>query len=147
MITELGAQRNALDGATFSSVCDTVTDLLPLCLRPRPELPSTLAAVDAATRDYVRRHAVEPDLTPEAIARALGWSLRQVQLALHHTGTTPAALIRNTRLDVARTLLRQAPAQRTIADIAYSSGFRSLSAFGAAFKAQYGLTPQEARGR
>jgi AraC-like DNA-binding protein len=34
---------------------------------------------------------------------------------------------------------------RTIADIAYTSGFRSLSAFGASFKARFGVTPQEAR--
>ncbi|MGV0742868.1 AraC family transcriptional regulator [Mycolicibacterium sp. XJ870] len=145
MIAELGAQREALDGSAFSSACDTLTELLPLCVRPRAELPSTLATVDAAARDYVRRHAADPELTPEGIARALGWSLRQVQLALHETGTTPAALLRGARLDLARSLLRTAPPQRTVADIAHSSGFRSLSAFQARFKARFGMTPQEAR--
>ena len=147
MIAELGAQRRAVDGAAFTSVCDTVVELLALCLRPRPELPDTLAAVDAAVRDYVRRHATDPELDPAAIARALGWSLRQVQLALNCSGTSPAGLLRATRLDIARRLLREAPAGRTIADIAHASGFRSLSAFGASFKARFGVTPQDARRR
>ncbi|MHC9292950.1 AraC family transcriptional regulator [Mycobacterium sp. LTG2003] len=146
MIAELGAQREALDGSTFSAACDTLTELLPLCVRPGPELPSTLATVDAAAREYVRRHAADPELTPAGIARALGWSLRQVQLALHETGTSPAALLRDERLDLARSLLRTAPRQRTVADIAHSSGFRSLSAFQAGFRARFGMTPQDARG-
>ncbi|MEV5834884.1 helix-turn-helix domain-containing protein [Nocardia sp. NPDC052112] len=77
----------------------------------------------------------------------LGWSLRQVQLALHSTGTTPGQLIRSERLDRARRLLREASADRTVAEIAYASGFRSLSAFGTSFKGQFGLTPHEARSR
>jgi AraC-like DNA-binding protein len=145
MITELGAQRRAVDGPAFSSVCDTIIELLALCLRPRPELPDTLAVVDAAVRDHIRRHAANPELTPAAIARTLGWSLRQVQLALHHSGTTPGALLRTARLDLARRLLREAPAGRTVADIAHASGFRSLSSFGASFKARFGVTPHEAR--
>lgn len=146
MIAELGAQRSAVDGPAFSSVCDTIIELLALCLRPRPELPDTLAVVDAAVRDYVRRHAANPDLTPAAMAQTLGWSLRQVQLALHQSGTTPGALLRTARLDLARRLLREAPAGRTVADIAHASGFRSLSSFGASFKARFGVTPHEARG-
>ncbi|WP_406129180.1 AraC family transcriptional regulator [Streptomyces canus] len=147
MIAQLGAQRRAVDGTAFTSVYDTIIELLAQCLRPRPELPDTLAAVDAAVRDHVRRHATDPELDPAAIARALGWSLRQVQLALQRSGTSPAELLRATRLDMARRLLREAPAGRTIADIAHTSGFRSLSAFGASFKARFGMTPQDARGR
>jgi AraC-like DNA-binding protein len=145
MITQLGAQRRAVDATAFASVCDTIAELLTMCLRPRPELPDNLAAVDAAVRDHVRRHAANPELTPAAIARALGWSLRQVQLALQHSGTTPAELLRTRRLDLARRLLREAPTSRTIADIAHASGFRSLSAFGASFHARFGMTPQDAR--
>ncbi|MEU7765798.1 helix-turn-helix domain-containing protein [Nocardia sp. NPDC049190] len=145
MINELGEQRHAVDGPAFATACDMIADLLRMCLRPGSESPSTLAAVDAAVRDYVRRHAHDPDLTPAVIARSLGWSLRQVQLALHHTGTTPSQLIRTARLDRAHRMLRDAPTNRTVANIAYGSGFRSLSAFGASFKAQFGLTPQEAR--
>jgi AraC-like DNA-binding protein len=147
MVGELSKQREVVDGLGFATACDVVIDLLRLCLRSGEKLPTTLAAVDAAVRDYIRRHATDPELTPTVIARNLGWSLRQVQLALRSTGTTPSQLIRIERLDRARRRLREASADRTIAEIAYASGFTSLSAFGASFKEQFGLTPQEARGR
>ncbi|MEU2090422.1 AraC family transcriptional regulator [Nocardia beijingensis] len=146
MITELGKQREAVDGPEFASACDTIIDLLRLRMRRHAAPPTVLATVDAAVREHVLRHADDPDLTPTEIARALGWSLRQVQLALHHTGTTPSELIRGARLDRAHRRLRESSA-RTIAEIAYASGFRSLSAFGSAFKARFGVTPQEVRPR
>lgn len=145
MISELSKQRAAVDGLGFATTSDMAIELLKLCLRSGRELPTTLGAVDAAVRDYVRRHATDPELTPAAIAHHLGWSMRQVQLALQNTGTTPSRLIRAERLGNARRLLRESSADRTVAQIAYASGFRSLSAFGSAFKAQFGLTPQEAR--
>ncbi|MGO4649764.1 helix-turn-helix domain-containing protein [Nocardia sp. 2YAB30] len=147
MIGELSKQREVVDGLCFATTCDAMIDLLRLCLRPGEKLPTTLAAVDAAVRDYIRRHATDPELTPTLIAHNLGWSLRQVQLALHSTGTTPSQLIRTERLNLARRHLREASADRTVAEIAYASGFSSLSAFGASFKGQFGLTPQEARSR
>jgi len=145
MAEALKAQRRDVDGPGFSLVCDRITELLDLCLKPRPELPGTLATVDTAVRDHVRRHAADPDLNPAAIARALGWSLRQIQLAMRSSGTTPSEVLRTVRLDLARNLLRDEPPGRTIADIAHASGFRSLNTFGAAFKERFGLTPRQAR--
>ncbi|MGW4717998.1 AraC family transcriptional regulator [Nocardia sp. NPDC004260] len=147
LISELGRQRATVDGPEFAAACDTIIDLLRLCLRRRAAMPNVLATVDTAVRDYVLRHADDPDLTPIEIARSLGWSLRQVQLALHHTGTTPSELIRGARLDRAHRRLRESPSNRTVAEIAYASGFRSLSAFGSAFKARFGVTPQDVRPR
>lgn len=145
LISELTAQRSDVDGAAFRSVTDTIADLMALLGRPHGALPDTLASVDAAMRDYVRRHAHDPALTPAVIARELGWSLRQIQLALRRTGTTPSALLRDARLDLARTRLGETASGRTIASIAYASGFHSLSVFGTAFKARFGMTPQQAR--
>ncbi len=146
MISELSKQRRVVDGLGFATTCDVVFDLLRLSLRSgEKQPPTTLAAVDAAVRDYIRRHATDPELTPPLIAHNLGWSLRQVQLALHSTGTTPSELIRTERLEKARRHLREAPTSRTIAEIAYTCGFTSLSAFGASFKRQFGSTPQQAR--
>ncbi len=145
MISELSEQRAVVDGVSFATTYDMAIELLKLCLRSGRESSTTLDAVDAAVRDYVRRNATNPELTPAAIAHHLGWSMRQVQLALQHTGTTPSRLIRTERLGHARRLLRENSPDRTVAHIAHASGFRSLSAFGAAFKAQFGLTPQQAR--
>lgn len=145
MVATVAAQRDTIDGPGFRAVSDTIVELLAQCLRPRKPLPSTLAAVDAAVREHVRRHAADPALHPGTIARDLGWSVRQIQLALQHTGTTPSRLLRDTRLDMAWRLLTDAPPSRTVADIAHACGFRSLSVFGAAFKLRFGITPQESR--
>ncbi|MBF6352456.1 MULTISPECIES: AraC family transcriptional regulator [Nocardia] len=145
MVGGLVEQRAALDGYGFAAACRMIVELLGLCLRPTGKASTTLGTVDLAVRDYVRAHATEPELTPASIAHSLGWSLRQIQLALHGTGTTPSRLIRTERLAVSYRLLRHSPADRTIADIAYTSGFRSLSAFGAAFKERYGCAPYAVR--
>lgn len=145
MVATVSAQRDTVDGPEFRAVSDTIAELLAQCLRPREPEPDTLAVVDAAVRDHVRRHAANPALDPTKIARDLGWSVRQIQLALQRTGTTPSRLLRDTRLDMARRLLADAPAPKTIAEIAHACGFRSLSVFGAAFKLRFGATPQESR--
>ncbi|NKY37562.1 AraC family transcriptional regulator [Nocardia speluncae] len=145
MVGGLVEQRAALDGQGFAAACDMIVELLGLCLRPTGNAATTLGAIDIAVRDFVRRNAAQPELTPAVIAHSLGWSLRQIQLALHTTGTTPSRLIRTERLARAHRLLRRGSADRTIADIAHASGFRSLSVFGAAFKARYGCTPHEVR--
>ncbi|SNR32957.1 AraC-type DNA-binding protein [Haloechinothrix alba] len=145
LISELSEQRCDVDGATFRSVTDTITDLIALLGRPHGALPDTLTSVDSAVRDYVRRNAHDPALTPAIIAHELGWSLRQIQLALRRTGTTPSKLLRDARLDLARRWLGEPASERTIASIAHASGFRSLSVFGTAFKARYGVTPRQAR--
>ncbi|WP_433556098.1 AraC family transcriptional regulator [Pseudonocardia xinjiangensis] len=145
MITTVAAQCDAVDGPQFRLVSDTIAELLAQYLRPREPVPDTLAVVDAAVREYVRQHAANTALDPTKIARDLGWSLRQVQLALQRTGTTPSGLLRDTRLDMARRLLTDAPPSRTVADIAHACGFQSLSVFGAAFKRRFGMTPRESR--
>ncbi|OOL28024.1 transcriptional regulator, partial [Rhodococcus rhodochrous] len=72
--------------------------------------------------------------------------LRQLQLALRTAGTTPAELLRNRRLDRARSRLED-PRWSAVAvgDIAFASGFGSLSAFGTAFRARFGTTPRAVR--
>ncbi|WP_269769188.1 helix-turn-helix domain-containing protein [Nocardiopsis gilva] len=80
------------------------------------------------------------------MARSLGWSLRQVQVALQQAGTTPSELIREERLRLVRDRLRS-PAYRhmSITELAYATGFSSASALSTAFKRRFGITPREAR--
>ena len=49
--------------------------------------------------------------------------------------------------EAARRLQAKSGANRTIADIAFSVGFNTLSAFNAAFKAEFGVTPSQFRER
>ncbi|MGW0826057.1 helix-turn-helix transcriptional regulator [Streptomyces sp. NPDC002845] len=99
-------------------------------------------------RRYVRDHAADPALTGTSMARALGWSLRQVQLALQRAGTTPRDVIREERLRLVRDRLQCADcAHMTITDLAYASGFSSASAMSTAFRQRYGTSPREMRHR
>jgi AraC-like DNA-binding protein len=145
MIWALSKQHRSLDGYEFARSCAAINDLLLVCALDGGGLPDTLGSVERAVREYVALHACEPDLTPTAVARSLGWSVRQVQLALQRAGTTTRDLIRSTRLRNAADMLRNSLPGTTITSIAAASGFSSITTFEVAFKKQFGLTPREAR--
>lgn len=149
MSTGLFAEVNGLTSREFDAVFDRLVDLVCLLIigDDRPTAEGHLAEIEAAVRRHVRANAGDPALNGTAIAHALGWSLRQVQVALQRAGTTPRDLIREERLRLARARL-SSPAHRnaTIAEVAHHSGFSSLSAFNSAFRAQYGVRPRELRG-
>lgn len=144
----LNEEREHLTAPQFDAVCDRVVELLCMlaCGDDRPGAPGHLTEVEAVVRRHVREHAADPDLSGNSMARALGWSLRQIQLALQHVGTTPRDLIREERLRLVRErLLCTDCAHMTITDLAYASGFSSASAMSTAFHRRYGVSPREMR--
>lgn len=145
MIWAVSKQHRNLDDYEFARSCATIDDLLLACALDHGGLPDTLHSVERAVREYVALHACDPDLTPSVVARSLGWSVRQVQLALQQAGTTTSDLIRLTRLTRAADLLRNSPSGTTITSIAFACGFHSMTTFEVAFKKQFGITPSEAR--
>ncbi|MFD5812487.1 AraC family transcriptional regulator [Rhodococcus aetherivorans] len=148
MTRALARERKSLSGPAFVTISARVIELVAVALADLRDgiRPGGLEAVAAAARAYVDERSDDPDLTPASIARDLGWSLRQLQLALRTAGTTPAELLRNRRLDRARSRLED-PRWSAVAvgDIAFASGFGSLSAFGTAFRARFGTTPRAVR--
>lgn len=145
MISTVSAQHRCLDGYEFTRSCVTIGDLLYACMLDRGDLPDTLGSVEQAVRNYVARHACDPALTPASVARSLGWSIRQIQLAFQGTGTTTSDLIRLTRIIRAKDLLCKSPPDATIGSVAFAAGFRSISTFNAVFKKEFGLSSREAR--
>ncbi|MBC2908354.1 helix-turn-helix domain-containing protein, partial [Streptomyces sp. PSKA01] len=136
VMRSLNQERDHLTTPQFDAVCDRVVELLCMlaCGNDRPDAPGHLTEVEAMVRRYVRDHAADPDLSGNSMARALGWSLRQIQLALQHVGTTPRDLIREERLRLVRERLLCADCgHMTITDLAYASGFSSGSAMSTAF--------------
>ncbi|WP_433467653.1 helix-turn-helix domain-containing protein [Spirillospora sp. CA-128828] len=148
MVRAVGEERGALTEPQFDAACDRITELLCLLLGggEHPPAPGHLAEVEAVVRRYVREHATDPGLTGAAMAQDLGWSLRQVQLALQRAGTTPRELIREERLRLVRDRLRN-PLDRhvTITDLAHATGFSSASALSHAFRQRFGVSPRELR--
>lgn len=148
MVRAVGEERRSLSEPQFDAACERITELLCLLLaaQERPPAPGHLAEVEAVVRRYVRAHATDPGLTGAAMAQDLGWSLRQVQLALQRAGTTPRELIREERLRLVRDRLRN-PLDRnvTITDLAHATGFSSASALSHAFRQRFGVSPRELR--
>ncbi|MGW5418541.1 helix-turn-helix domain-containing protein [Actinomadura geliboluensis] len=148
MVRAVGEERDSLSEPQFDAACDRITELLCLLVagRARPPASGHLAEVEAVVRRHVREHAADPGLTGTAMAQDLGWSLRQIQLALQRAGTTPRELIREERLRLVRDRLRD-PLYRnvTITDLAHASGFSSASALSHAFRRRFGVSPRDLR--
>lgn len=91
MIGDLHAERDHLTDPHFNAVSDRVVELLCMLTLgdDRPDGAGQLTDVEAMVRRHVREHAADPGLTGTSMAHALGWSLRQIQLALqrgrHHS--------------------------------------------------------------
>ncbi|MFI0356059.1 helix-turn-helix domain-containing protein [Actinomadura sp. 9N407] len=148
MIRSAYEERDRLSARQFEVVCDRVAELMCMVVDAddRPGAPGHLAEVEAMVRRFVRANAADPDLTGATVAHRLGWSLRQVQLALQHAGTTPRELIREERLRLVRDRLRSPRHRhRPITELAHASGFSSASALSTAFRHRYGVSPRELR--
>ena len=101
----------------------------------------------AALLAYLKRNALDPELTPSAAARAVGMSVRSVHNLMQETDQSFSEWILDARVTHARRLLQSAGAERRkIAEIAMTCGFSDLSHFNRMFKARVGCTPSEARG-
>ncbi|MCS3703682.1 hybrid sensor histidine kinase/response regulator transcription factor [Salinibacter ruber] len=92
--------------------------------------------------EAVRERLSDPGLTVSQIADAVALSRRQLTRRLKDAvGQTPAAFLRERRIERAKELLAEAP--ETIAEVAYAVGFRSPSSFSKTFREQVGHTPSE----
>jgi AraC-like DNA-binding protein len=148
LVVGLFTERATLTRYQFNAVSNRMVELLCMLVvgDDRPAVPGHLADVEAAVRRFVRERADDPHLNGAVVAQSLGWSLRQVQLALQQAGTTPRALIREERLQLAYQRL-QSPAYRhwSVTDVALQFGFSSVSAFSSAFRRRFDLSPRDAR--
>ncbi|WP_460856074.1 AraC family transcriptional regulator [Nocardiopsis coralliicola] len=150
MALSLAEQAPALTPDEFDAVTERTSELVAMALRgDREARPGgRLADIAASAQRYVRLHAGDPDLRGETLAAALGWSLRQLQLALQTAGTTPRQLIKETRLAQARELLTDPRAASIpVSEVARRTGFTSASTFSVAFRERYGRPPRMLRGR
>lgn len=87
-----------------------------------------------------------PGLNADRLATDVGMSRRALFYLFDTHGLTPAAAIRNMRLDHCRRLLGDARhSQRKIAAIALDHGFGNVSSFSRCFKQRYGHGPRQCR--
>ncbi|HEY7373320.1 MAG TPA: DNA-3-methyladenine glycosylase 2 [Polyangia bacterium] len=119
------------------------------CFRCRPELAPGLARVDAVPRvvgEAMRRieAGALADGSLAELARELGVSSRHLRRAMHAAlGISPVELAQSRRLALARQLV--ADTTLPLTEVAWSSGFRSLRRFNAAFRDRYDCPPSRLR--
>jgi AraC family transcriptional regulator, regulatory protein of adaptative response / DNA-3-methyladenine glycosylase II len=119
------------------------------CFRCRPELAPGLAPVDAVPRVVAEAtKRIEAGAlaggTLEQLARDVGVSARHLRRAMRTAlGISPVELAQSRRLAMARQLV--ADTALPLTEVAFSSGFRSLRRFNAAFRARYDCAPSRLR--
>ncbi|MGW0609659.1 helix-turn-helix domain-containing protein [Streptomyces sp. NPDC002788] len=95
-------------------------------------------------RTYIGEHLMEPDLSPETIARAHHISVRYLHKLFQNDDTTVSQWVRQRRLDSSRHELSRTPNRRvTVAAVAHRWGFTSPAHFSRTFREAYGMSPTE----
>lgn len=95
---------------------------------------------------YIDKNFIDETLAPAQIAQTNGISLRYLQSIFAEQETTVNSYLLEKRLNEAMKILKsQIYASRTISEIAYSLGFKSLASFSRSFKEYYGMSPKSAR--
>jgi AraC-like DNA-binding protein len=140
-----------LDRPSMTASLKALDELLAAALGSRQPEGSGLAGTMAGERlrialRYIEDNMQSPGLSPEAVARHLCVSPRQMHRVFETSGKTLAGEIRRIRLERAASLLRT-QASMPVTDIAFACGFDSLATFYRCFKAEFEATASEFRDR
>ena len=93
---------------------------------------------------YIRASAMVDDIDLNAVARHCGLSVGHLSRLFHHsTGLTFREYLAQVRVEHARELLLRTG--RNISEVAYDSGFQSLSQFHRVFLKAFGVSPGKMR--
>lgn len=96
-------------------------------------------------REIIQQHLADSDFSVERLGEEVGLSRVQLYRKVKVlTGKTPVELLRKARLMKARTMVTTT--DRSIAEIAYATGFTSPSYFNKCFKDEFGVSPGGMRG-
>ncbi|MFB0626295.1 helix-turn-helix domain-containing protein [Streptomyces sp. AB3(2024)] len=94
-------------------------------------------------RVYIEEHLMDPDLSPESIARAHHISVRYLQKLFQNDGSTVSQWVRQRRLEFCRLELGRSNRRITMAAVAHRWGFSSPSHFSRTFRGAFGMSPSE----
>ena len=129
-----------------SALLLNLADLVALSLGgDEPRLGAADRHLDVI-QHYVVRRLDDPALSPDAVARQFRMSTRQLHKLFAAGGESFARWTQARRLERAHAALADPGfARRSIAEIAFDSGFADPSHFSRVFKGRYGLTPGDRR--
>lgn len=151
----LAARLPSLAGRTTSITEEMVSshalDLLGLAVAratvsSSARVSTTKALLLARLRSVVEARITDPDLHAQAVAHAVGISVRYANDLLSAQDTSLNRFILARRLARCRYALEDADqAHRTVMEIAQDWGFSDMTHFGRRFKEAYGILPSECR--
>jgi len=109
-----------------------------------PRVSSAKALVLLSVRSVIEARLRDPSLDAQAVADAVGVSVRYVNDVLADHDTSIMRLIQERRLARCRYALQDPnQAHRTVSEIAYGWGFSDMTHFGRRFRKAYGILPSE----
>jgi AraC family transcriptional activator of tynA and feaB len=133
---------SALVGAHVIDLISHVPEILADTSAERLHVPVLLSMM----LDHIDRHSDDPELGAATLAARFRCSQRYVHRLFATTGRSVGEHVTEKRLAAcARKLLDRNSAHQTIADIAFTAGFRDISHFNRLFKRCNGLAPREFR--
>ncbi|MFF8971854.1 helix-turn-helix domain-containing protein [Streptomyces sp. NPDC014995] len=150
-LTQLVDTAATYPSATGEVLDRHVVDLLTVLVGERlhqevGDTPSGTRVLLPRIQVFIDRHLADPDLTPDAIARAHQISVRYLHKLFQTEDVTVSRWIQRRRLqECRRELARREAAGRTIAAVARRWGFTSAAHFSRVFRDAYGLSPAEWR--
>jgi AraC-like DNA-binding protein len=116
-----------------------------------PDLGKRKRIADSRISDIklcISRHLTDPNLDAKQVAAECGISERYLHHLLRQAGATFSKLLWQQRIETSRDWLgTNRLAHLSIAEIARSAGFKSITHFSRAFKASIGCSPREFRVR
>jgi AraC-like DNA-binding protein len=136
-------------GPVADAVSDHLASLLRLALADGAHDDGRSRVADVRVQlllNAIVERCSEADLDPDRLGAPLQLSGRSVQHLLQRHGTNFSSELRRARLTHAEEMLRISP-HEPITEIALAAGFTDLSTFYRAFRAHFGLRPNEVRDR
>ncbi len=97
----------------------------------------------AKAEKYIRKYLDKTELSVSKLAGSLGYSQRHLERLLKkYSGLTPAAYIKEIRLQMAHQILEKKQLS-SIKEVCYHVGFESPASFSTNFKKRFGKSPGE----
>lgn len=136
LLPSLASEASSADeGMTANGILDLIAVSLSKALVLGPRVSSAKALVLLNIRAAIEARLTDPKLAPQAIADAVGISVRYANHVLAEQGTSLSRLVLARRLARCRAALADpTQANRTLSQIAYGWGFWDLTHFGRSFK-------------
>ena len=131
-----------------SILCDLVAAAFKPTTSSNPDQSGIRQARLATAQQFITANLADPELSIGKVAAHLKVSRRYVQKLFEGSGSTFSEMLVSARLDACyRALTDTRQSRRTIADIAFTSGFNDLSWFHRCYKQRWSETPGDTRAR